>query len=84
LSREWGWGTVGNKTGEGRVLITNGHIDLDLTKMFLILSIASSLSKDKVEKEGSVSLSGLEKAMFGVTPERVGIEMEPGLVYLFI
>jgi len=52
--------------------------------MFLILSIASSLSKDKVEKEGSVSLSGLEKAMFGVTPERVGIEMEPGLVYLFI
>lgn len=57
-SREWGWETVGNKTGARRVLITTGHIDGDLAKKcFLILCMASSLLKDKVEKERSASLS---------------------------
>lgn len=54
-----GWGKVGRKTGEGHILVTSGHLDVNLAKPFLILTLASSLSKDEVEKEGSVSTSGL-------------------------
>lgn len=34
---------------------------MNLAKMFLILSTASFLSKDKLEKKGSVNLSGIDK-----------------------
>ena len=64
--------------------MTNGHIDVNLAKMFLTLSIASSLWKDKMEKERTVSLSGMEKAMFGVTPEKGGHRKGISLVYLCI
>lgn len=58
-------------------MITHGHTQLNLARIFLVLSIASSLLKDKAEKEGSVSLLGEGKGLFGVTPEGLGIKMKP-------
>lgn len=52
-----------------------------LQNRFVLLSVASSLSKEEMEKEGSLSPSGLERVILAMTPERVALEMAPSLVY---
>lgn len=51
---------------------------MNLAKAFLILSIASSLSKNEEEKEGRVNFSGMESAIAGVTPEGLGTQWNLG------
>lgn len=56
---------------------------MNLAKMFLILSIASSLSKHKLENKGSMNFPGMENVIVSVIPQGPA-EWNLVLVYLFI